>query len=296
MHRLALSEHHSIPTYALYGEHESPHDWLHWETIQARSRVHGYYIAPHRHEQFFQLLRLTRGQADVTLDGEHFELSCSGLVVVPAATVHGYAFSDDVDGIVVTLREPDLVDTGLDMPRAAALKGDAQEVGNALKRLITEADQPGSAHDAAMSAHLTLLMVELLRAGQEAERTGPADRAQLHAKAFRQLVDRHFRETRRLADYAVLLRISPTHLNRVSRQVLGASALEVIERRVALEARRMLLFSSLSIKEIGAQLGYDDPAYFTRVVVKWLGEPPTGFRQHERERLQRQGLGQPQST
>ena len=55
----------SIPVYALYGEDSGQfaNDWLHWETIQARSRLYGYEIAPHRHEQLFQVLLLTAGQA-----------------------------------------------------------------------------------------------------------------------------------------------------------------------------------------------------------------------------------------
>ena len=275
----------SIPTYALYGEAESTQDWLHWETIQSRAKVHGYRIAPHRHEQFFQVLHLTQGWAGVTLDGEKTEIVHQGIVVVPALTVHGYAFSDDVGGIVVTLREPDLAGWGIEVPRAMAFAGDARAVGEALDRLTAEADRPGPAHDVAMGGHLTLLLVELLRVGQEAERKAtPSDRATLHARAFRYLVDRQFRDTRRLKDYAEALRISPTHLNRVSRQVLGASALEVIERRVMLEARRLLMFSSLSIKEVGAQLGYEDPAYFTRVMTRRLGVPPGSFRQAARNR------------
>ena len=49
----------SIPVYALYGEDSGQfaNDWLHWETIQSRSRLYGYEIAPHRHEQLFQVLR-----------------------------------------------------------------------------------------------------------------------------------------------------------------------------------------------------------------------------------------------
>ncbi len=53
----------TIPTYALYGEqgYDSSPDWLHWETVLSRSRLHGFRIAPHRHEQFFQILHLTGG-------------------------------------------------------------------------------------------------------------------------------------------------------------------------------------------------------------------------------------------
>lgn len=274
----------SIPVYALYGEQVVTQDWLHWETIQARSRPHGYRIAPHRHEQFFQVLHMTHGWAGVTLDDGRFDITGEGVVVVPALTVHGFAFSDDVDGIVVTLMERDLAGLGLDLPGAMVLRGSSFAVGEALDRLIAEADRPGIAHEAAMRAHLTLLLVALQR-GQREHRpaNGPADRALRHAKAFRELVDNRFRHVRRIGDYAAALGISQTHLNRVSREVLGTSALGVIERRIALEARRMLLFSSLSIKEIGAELGYEDPAYFSRVLTKVLGMAPARFRQEALE-------------
>jgi AraC family transcriptional activator of pobA len=40
----------------------------------------------------------------------------------------------------------------------------------------------------------------------------------------------------------------------------------------------MLAFSTLSIKQIGSDLGYEDPAYFTRFVTRVLGAPPSAFR------------------
>ncbi|HEY1180701.1 MAG TPA: helix-turn-helix domain-containing protein, partial [Rhodocyclaceae bacterium] len=268
-----------IPVYALYGEQVATQDWLHWETIQSRSRLYGYRIEPHRHEQFFQVLHVTHGWAGVTLDDGQFEIRRGGVVAVPALTVHGFAFSNDVEGIVVTLMERDLLGLGLDLPGPMVMQGRSFAVGEALDRLVEEADQPGIGHAVAMRAHLTLLLVELVRAQRDRQREGdPTDRALLHAKAFRSLVDQRFRETRKIGDYAASLGISQTHLNRVSREVLGASALEVVERRIELEARRMLLFSSLSIKQIGAELGYEDPAYFSRVLTRVLGMAPRVFR------------------
>ncbi|QQR37835.1 helix-turn-helix domain-containing protein [Devosia oryziradicis] len=266
-----------VPTYALYGEAVSDRqqDWLHWETIQARSRLHGYRIAPHRHEQFFQVLSLTGGQGQVTLDGAEFALVPSTIVVVPAMTVHGYVFSEDVEGVIVTLMATDMAE-GVDSLSAGvvAASGDA---ARALDGLISEADRPGAHHDIAMRAHLSLLRVALHRAGSQSPDLGDG-RARRHVQAFRQLVDQRFRETRRISDYAGALGISPTHLSRVCRQVLGASALDIIEQRIALEARRQLLFSTLSVKQIGAGLGYDDPAYFTRMLKRVLGVPPMAIR------------------
>lgn len=270
-----------IPTYALYGETDSRHDWLHWETIQSRSRLYDYRIAPHRHEQLFQVLSLTGGRGEVTLDGTPFELRPRTIVVVPALTVHAYSFSRNVAGIVVTMMERDLASLGVELPEAQTMPG-SPVLSAALESLIAEADHPGASHDAAMRAYLTLLLIALARHRRHAAPAAEADRSRLHAQAFRQLVARRFRQTRRIGDYAADIGISQTHLNRICRQVLGASALAIIERRIALEARRQLLFSSLSIKQIGADLGYDDPAYFTRFVTRSLGASPAAIRRAAR--------------
>jgi len=51
---------------------------------------------------------------------------------------------------------------------------------------------------------------------------------------------------------------------------------------VALEARRQLLFSALPIKQIGAELGYDDPAYFSRFITRLYGMSPASLRDRMR--------------
>lgn len=267
-----------IPIYGLYGEADSSQDWLHWESIQARSRLHGYRIAPHRHEHFLQVLALETGSGTVTLDGTETTLAPVAIVVVPPLTVHGYSFSQDVDGLVITLMEQDLRAAGMPPLRACVLTSGLAPIRRAMRGLIAEAGNGGVGHEAAMRALVTLLAVSLQRATSSSPAEGAPDRAMQLAARFRTLVEAQYRQTRRLADYADRIGVSQTHLNRVCRSVLGSSALTVIERRVAIEARRMLLFSTLSIKQIGAELGYEDPAYFSRVITRVLGAPPGTLR------------------
>ncbi len=187
-------------------------------------------------------------------DDTEFDLGPGSTVAVPALTVHGFTFSTDVEGVVVTLLERDLVAIDLALPAATVIREDTAAIADALARLTAEADDPGSRHDLAMRAHVTLLLLALQRSGgRPASGAAGIDRTRRHAEAFRRLVDRQFRQTRRVADYARQIGISHTHLNRICRQLLGASAQGVIERRVALEARRQLQFSTLSIKQIGAE-------------------------------------------
>lgn len=274
-----------VPTYALYGETESDarQDWLHWETIQSRSRLHDYRIAPHRHDQFIQLLHLTGGAAEMMLDGETHTLMPETVAVIPPGIVHGYAFSPDVRGVVTTLMAHDLDGLGLSRPNPMVIRAGCADIVAALARLLAEADRPGRGHDVAMRAQLTLLLVALHRADPHAAAEPPGRAARLVA-AFRDEVEQRFRTTRRVTDYASAVGISHTHLNRLCQQVLGMSALEVIEQRIALEVRRQLLFSTLSIKQIGAELGYDDPGYFSRFVTRRFGMAPAALRETMRRR------------
>ncbi|HEY9010091.1 MAG TPA: AraC family ligand binding domain-containing protein, partial [Devosia sp.] len=159
----------AIPVYGLYGEGDSSfgQDWLHWETIQSRSRLHGYRIAPHRHEQFFQVLLLTAGETTASLDGAVAELPAPAAVVVPALTVHGYTFSPDVDGVVLTLMEREVAAAGLTFSNAAIARN-ARPVQAAMDAVVAEAQRPGAWHEQALRSHVALLLIALHRAVDEA--------------------------------------------------------------------------------------------------------------------------------
>lgn len=283
----------AIPTYALYGEqgYDSSPDWLHWETVLSRSRLHGFHIAPHRHEQFFQILHLTGGSAEVTMDNIVERVAPPAVIAIPALPVHGYVFSPDVEGVVVTLFERDVreslapspeVDTCLRRPHI--LHGPSDEiaqVGREIAALIAEADLRAPGRAIAMRARIGSTLAAIYRAvlaTTEPMQNG-GGRSQRHAQAFHQLVEREYRHHRPINFYASALGITPPHLNRICQSVLGASALKVIERRLLLEAKRYLTFSSLSIKEIAALLGYADAGYFNRMFRRETGIAPGKFRQ-----------------
>ena len=65
-------------------------------------------------------------------------------------------------------------------------------------------------------------------------------------------------------DYVGKLNVSPNYLNEVIKSVMGISAKEYIQNRIVLEAKRMVLFTQKSYKEIGFDLGFDDPSHFSK--------------------------------
>jgi AraC family transcriptional activator of pobA len=276
-----------IPTYALYGERADQQEWLHWETIPARSRLHGFHIDQHRHENLMQILVLEAGSAAAQLDGLQVTLAPGDLVLVPAMVVHEYRFSEDVDGMVITLFEGDARALGFSFDRAAVVR-DEGDISARVHQLIDEVRQPGLRHALVLNALLTLLLASIQRQSLAASALHDrADRAHDLTRKFRELVEHDYRSRRSVAGYAEGLGISHTHLNRVCQSVLGASAQAIINRRVATEARRYLLFSDLPVKVVAGELGFEDPAYFARFVKRHLGKPPAAVRDERFQSAQR---------
>ena len=93
-----------IPNYALYGDQDLPswQDSFDFEWIPQRSRPYNWRIHPHTHDAFIQILHLTQGGVEVFADGTRAALQAPCLILIPAQTVHGFAFTSDVDGPVVT--------------------------------------------------------------------------------------------------------------------------------------------------------------------------------------------------
>ncbi len=101
---------------------------------------------------------------------------------------------------------------------------------------------------------------------------------------FLEKVDKEFKEKKQVTQYAADLGLSAGHLNELVKKRAGRTASAIIQERSVLEAKRLLLHSHLSVKEVGFSLGMEDPAYFTRMFRKATGTAPQEFRQLIREK------------
>ncbi len=286
-----------MPAYALYGEAgeagaAAPFELLHVESIAARSRLHDWEIRPHRHEALCQLLLVRRGRVQAQLDAQSVLLRGPALVSVPALAAHGFRFSDDVDGEVFTgveahwrsllARDAALAPALLQL-RATALPArgaptrDVMQAAQALRGEI-EATRPWRA--SAIDAALLRLAVALLRAwpGAAAPAASAAPRALGHVQRLRALVDAQFRQQPGLDALAAQLGITPTHLNRACRQVLGHPALAVLHARLLLEAQRDLAYTTMSVQAIAMELGFCEAGYFARFFRRATGMTPSQWR------------------
>lgn len=103
-------------------------------------------------------------------------------------------------------------------------------------------------------------------------------RAQGIAHAFRCAVGDFFKEIKSPSEYAALLHVSAAYLNTVVKGVTGFTVSYWIREAIVAEAKRLLFYTTDSVKEIAGVLGYEDPHYFSRFFTKAVGLSPLSFR------------------
>ena len=285
----------TIPNYRLYADDTETllEQWVHCETIAARSARHRWHIKPHEHAEFFQILFVRAGKVTTQIDGETSTPAPPLVVTMPPRVPHGYKFSRAVEGTIITIAmgRIERMLAGCDGARALlaeprtlclkAMSNDEVAIAAAINTIAEEFSATNRWQSQRIESLLLGLLIVLCRVlasdlGAPAlTGTNTIDR---RALAFRSAVDRHFRARRPLTEYARALATSETHLNRICRQAFGASALTIIQRRIMLEASRDLTFTRHPIAEIARSLGYDDPAYFARAFKKHTGLTPREFR------------------
>ena len=134
---------------------------------------------------------------------------------------------------------------------------------------------------------LNLFFLEASRIYEEQnprEEVEPDDAPNSSIIEFKSLIEKHYREEKGVAFYADKLNMQPSCLNNVTRRTAGITAGEMIRNRIITEVKRLLFSTDLSIKEIGIEMGFDDPSYFSRFFKKYTGASLSDFRDRSRKK------------
>lgn len=285
----------AISRYALFGEIDASPDpeFVHIEDIQTRSRLYEWRITPHTHQRMFQMVFVLSGDATVRLDGRERPLPASCVVTVPSGVVHGFSFTPETVGYVVTASELLLIDARyrrsrkifeplFEAPRVVPLSetaGQTSLVATVLGQMAHEHLWPQLGR-ASMFEWLLRVLMMVVRRDMEAPdstETG-ADKGRDAFARFRQLIEDHYRDHWPVAAYAGALAMSPDRLNRLCRAAAGKSAFDLVQDRLLLEASRDLIYTSATAAMIAYELGFQDPAYFARFFKRRAGMTPGAFR------------------
>ena len=192
---------------------------------------------------------------DGDLDGVHLLVTDAFLTSLPAADTIG-------------VRGPVHV---LDAATAASVRTVAAE-------LAREYEQPAPSK---MVLQLLLRTIAaLLERSVGGSSTGAEDDPVV--ERFRAAVEDSFTQLRTVAEYARVLGYSTRTVSRAVQAATGRSPKQVIDRRIALEAQRLLGYTDLPVARIAERLGFSEPTNFSRFFQRTTGVPATRFRDEHR--------------
>jgi AraC-like DNA-binding protein len=233
------------------------------------------------------LLTLTSGSMRHAVDFTSHTLSPGQWLWTRPGQVQQWGGIDRAEGTVIRFAsgflDPDTaIGVCADDPHSPVLRAPASEDHALLRAATTQLQWEHSAdrlpQDTRMQVLQHLLAVLVLRlASLPASEAGP-EPSEVYL-AFRDAVERDFANTRRLSDYAEALAYSPRTLSRATLAAVGMPAKEYIDRRVILEAKRLLACSSVPAARIGERLGFTSATNFNKFFAQRAGTTPINFRE-----------------
>ncbi|MEO9041393.1 MAG: helix-turn-helix domain-containing protein [Rhodoferax sp.] len=293
----------SIPLYSLYGQIDTAAElrFLHLESLESRNRVYDWNIRPHRHHDLYQLIWVAGGGGTVMLDEQTLALQSPVLISIPPSIVHGFQWRPDTDGLILTIAENFVADlvrqcgdpvVGASMDQLLTITGavdpaSVDRLSSHFRTILDEYVHNRVCRTTAISGSVLMLFAEVARLRHLSLKKSPARDSggqDLHRR-FKEVIEAHYRDRWGVAEYAAELAMTERSLRRLCLGMAGQSPMKIVHQRVVLEAKRKLLYTGKTIAEVCYDLGFDDPAYFTRFFTRIEGQTPMEFRRLRHEVL-----------
>jgi AraC-like DNA-binding protein len=126
---------------------------------------------------------------------------------------------------------------------------------------------------------LKRLLIKSTRLVIDSKGIGEVPHSQMETiRKFHILIEQNFREMHQVSDYAGLLFKSPKTISNVFKKAGYSSPLTIINDRIILEAKRLLLFSDKTAEQISYELGYKEGGHFSKFFKSHCGLPPLEFK------------------
>lgn len=249
---------------------------------------------PHRHD-FFHIVWVERGSGHHIIDEVRYDVRPGTLFFMAPGQVHDFVLSSDAEGFTINfsaeffalqlqnknvLAQIPIYDCERPVHVLYTHGAQSDDIGRTITAICNEYEEDQFRSQDMIRSFLFVLLVKASRllALQETA-VDAGNRAQLLFRRFKALLEEHFVDAQEPAEYARLLRTTQRALNDAARRCAGSTTAQLIRDRIILEAKRLLAHSGAQVAQVGAQLGFEDPAYFSRCFKKHTGHTPIEFRQ-----------------
>lgn len=251
----------------------------------------------HRHN-YYEVLLFDRAGGKNMIDFELYDVQQQSIHFICPGQVHALNRNQDTDGYLLIFTKDFMAVNGGNLavlhdfpafnktapavwkPSAPDFKG----ILNLVTFMEQEVKSIHSHQEALLAAYIQALLIKckalIVASGNHYRHS---ENAQELLQRFNHLLEMHFLKFHKVNEYADLLGLTPNHLSDSLKKISGKTAGELIQQRIILEAKRLLLHSAAATKEIAYQLGFHDPSYFSRFFKTNTGSSPERFRKEVRK-------------
>lgn len=290
--RYAMRKKKSLPVYTIKTFQEKTQT-LQFEmgTLEDNVKRLAFASTPHRHDCFF-IMFITQGNGTHTIDTVEYPVKPYAAYMMSPGQVHGWSFSENVKGyyIYFTLefyksyvRERHI--EKLPYVRMYNIENYVQfdpQADRGLEALFInmhlEFKKRQMGWDDVLRNCLDILLIQINRCARPDLTIKGRLATVTHIRTLQSLIEKHFLDVKLPSGYAEIMNVTPKYLNALCKGALNKTVTELIHERTLLEAKRYLVYSERSIKQIADELGFNDVSYFMRFFKKLTGSTPDQFR------------------
>ena len=253
---------------------------------------------PHRHT-FQEIIFLKSGKGQHSIDGQIFQLEANTIYLIGQGQVHYFQKGENLKGYLLRYKEnllpPQLTYYSTDYSLVQMLtnsnaltlsKDDVKTFDANFTELYNEhiALQSNSSSDIEQLILLTILsrIKQKIRTAYEQSMRNASDSKDSLVSRLILLIEDNYKSQHDLPFYLNQLTISNRKLLSITHEKFGETPKQLINKRLMTEATRLLKFTDLSLKEISYELGYTEPAYFSRMFKRKMGISPKMYREQTR--------------
>ncbi|MCC4213088.1 AraC family transcriptional regulator [Leeuwenhoekiella parthenopeia] len=247
------------------------------------------YLEDPARKEFFEIVWLRNEEALHTPKHDFQRLRGDWIYLIPPYRVHQLNKAGK-NGVLISFKqellEDDLKEFLLDVFRIFNIQGEfsclqitpeSQKGLNAVYELMHEAYKEGDGNLIMIKALLKVFLLKLIQLKEQHFTMQDLNEKRIYE--FMMLIEVNFYEQRKAAFYAQKLDISSKRLNQILKEKLGKTAVQLIHDRIILEAKRMIIHSETTLKEIAYQLQFKDPSYFSRFFKSHEEQTPLEFQE-----------------
>jgi AraC-like DNA-binding protein/mannose-6-phosphate isomerase-like protein (cupin superfamily) len=255
---------------------------------------------PHRHN-YYEVFIFTKGGGTHMIDFVEYSIKANSLHFISPGMVHSIRRNAGCVGLVITftkelfamqnqqntIQQINLYHNNQFPPIIECNQEDMRYYRNLIHKIKDESISSKLMGNEMALAYLIALLIHANRKFVlQHQLLLPQIFTDIRVQEFKNLLNAPLIDKPSVSSFAAKMGITAKQLNQLLMKHTGLNPKEHITNQILIEAKRLLINSDLTIKEIAYELFFDDPAYFGRIFKNQIGQTPNQYRKVMRKKYQ----------